>query len=78
MGSCAFYETLNRKRHAPFDVAIAEFGSSLDGLGVMADAPVAQLDRATDSGSVGQRFEPSQAYHLKEWVISSVGRAADS
>ena len=37
------------------------------GLGVLArreDAPVAQLDRATDSGSVGQRFEPSQAYHF--------------
>ena len=50
-------------------------------------APVAQMDRATDSGSVGRRFESSQAYHmkcklscLKEWdgVISSVGRAADS
>lgn len=26
-------------------------------------APVAQLDRATDSGSVGQRFEPSLAHH---------------
>ena len=27
-------------------------------------APVAQLDRATDSESVGQRFEPSQAHHF--------------
>ena len=54
------------------------------------NAPVAQLDRATDSGSVGQRFEPSQAYHFlriigfgqsiitSARVISSVGRAADS
>ena len=33
------------------------------------DAPVAQLDRATDSGSVGQRFEPSQAYHFLLVVV---------
>ncbi len=30
------------------------------------DAPVAQLDRATDSGSVGRAFESRQAYFLSE------------
>ena len=37
----------------------------VDGVGSgWEDAPVAQLDRATDSESVGQRFEPSQAHHF--------------
>ena len=31
-------------------------------------APVAQLDRVTDSDSVGQRFESARAYHKKPAV----------
>ncbi len=34
---------------------------------------VAQLDRVTDFGSVGYRFEPYRAHHRITRVLSSVG-----
>ena len=34
---------------------------------------VAQLDRVTDFGSVGYRFEPYRAHHIYSCVLSSAG-----
>ena len=53
-GGCGF-----KSRLSPHFV-----GGEPSGIGSRKDAPVAQLDRATVSGTVGQRFEPSQAYHF--------------
>ena len=44
-------------------------------------ALLAQLDRATDFGSVGRGFESCRARQVVvkvKWTVSSVGRAADS
>ena len=46
-------------------------GGEPSGIGSRKDAPVAQLDRATVSGTVGQRFEPSQAYHFFQVGVGS-------
>ena len=35
-------------------------------------APVAQLDRVTDSDSVGRWFESSRAYHMNEARFSNI------
>ena len=32
--------------------------------------PVAQMDRALDSGSEGRRFESAQAYHLCSVILN--------
>ena len=32
-------------------------------------APVAQLDSAIDSDSIGRRFEPCRAYQVKSYIL---------
>ena len=34
-------------------------------------APVAQLDSAIDSDSIGRRFEPCRAYQVKSYILIS-------